>query len=119
MGIFFPKVMALVYTFSRDPSTLAFVRRTLSGVHEVAAARTWGRLSDALRERPVSLCVVDLAGVGLSGGARAQLVALRGRFPSMAFVIIESRSVAPRQLLDLGRLGFRSLVLPGGEGQEW
>ncbi len=111
--------MSLVYTFSRDPRTLSFARGALLGVHDVAAARTWRRLSEALRERPVSVCVVDLTGISLSDGGRAQLVALRNRFPSMAFVMLESGSVAPRQLLDLGRLGFRSLVLMGSEGQEW
>ena len=111
--------MALVYTFSRDPSTLSFVRGALSGIHDVAATRTWGRLGDALRERPVSICVVDLTGISLAGGGRARLMALRRRFPSMAYVILEGGSVAPRQLLDLGRLGFRSLALLGSEGQEW
>jgi AraC-like DNA-binding protein len=111
--------MAFVYALSRDPSTVSFVRGALSGIHDVAAARTWQRLGEALRERPVSVCVVDLTGISLSGGGRAQLVALRGRFPSVAFVILEGSSVAPRQLLDLGRLGFRSLVHMGSEDQEW
>ena len=115
----FPKVMALVYSLTRTPSTFSFVRDTLAGVHDVATVRTWPRLALALRERPVSLCVVDLAGISMSGGGREQLMALRRRFPSVAFVILESGSVEPRRLLDLGRLGFRSLVLMGYEGQEW
>lgn len=111
--------MALVYAFSSDPGTLSFVRDALAGVHDVATARTWGRLGLALRERPVSLCVIDLTGISMSDGGRGELMALRRRFPSVAFVILERGSVKPRQLLDLGRLGFRSLVLMDCEGQEW
>lgn len=111
--------MALVYNFSRDPNTFVFVRDALAGIHDVAWARTWKRLGSELRERPVSLCVVDVAGVSLADGGREELLALRRRFPSVAFVLLESGSVEPRRLLDLGRLGFRSLVLMGYEGQEW
>ena len=111
--------MALVYAFTHDSRTFSFVRHTLAGAHDVAAVRTWTRLAVALRERPVSLCVIDLAGVSISSGADENLMALRRRFPSVAFVILESGSVEPRRLLDLGRLGFRSLVLMGYEGRDW
>lgn len=119
LGVSFPKVMALVYNLSRDPSTFVFVRDALAGIHDVAAVRTWKRLDIVLRERPVSLCVIDVAGVSLADGGREELLALRRRFPSVGFVLLESGSVEPRRLLELGRLGFRSLVLMGYEGQEW
>jgi len=111
--------MALVYHFSREPGTFGCVRDALAGIHDVAAARTWEWLGVALRERPVSLCVVDLASISLAQGGCEELVALRRRFPSVAFVLLQRGSIDPRRLLDLGRLGFRSLVLMGYEGQEW
>ena len=119
LGISFPKVMALVYHYSQKPGTLSFVRDALAGLHDVAEARTWERLDNALRERPVSLCVVDIAGFGLADGGREELLALRRRFPSIVFLLLESGQIEPRRLLALGRLGFRSLVLMGYEGQEW
>ena len=111
--------MALVYSFSSDPNTFSFVRDALAGVHDVAPETTWKRLGRALRERPVSLCVIDLVGVSLADEERGELVALRRGFPSVAFVLLGSGSVEPRKLLELGRLGFRSLVLMDYEGREW
>jgi AraC-like DNA-binding protein len=66
----------------------------------------------------VSLCVIDLSGVSISSGAE-NLMALRRRFPSVAFVILESGSVEPRRLLELGRLGFQNLVLMAYEGRDF
>jgi hypothetical protein len=109
--------MALVYHFSRETSTFRCVRDALAGVHDVAAARSWEWLTVALRERPVSVCVVDLASIELADGGLEELLALRRRFPSVAFVLLERGSLDPRRLLDLGRLGFRSLVLMGYEGR--
>jgi AraC-like DNA-binding protein len=110
--------MGLVYHFSSDPSTFPFVRGALAGLHDVAVATTWRRLELALRERPVGLCVIDRRGLCLADG-RDAFVTLRRRFPSVGFVLLESGSVKPRLLLDLGRLGFRSLALMGDEGEEW
>ena len=110
--------MGLVYHFSPDPSAFAFVRGALAGRHDVAVATTWRHLGVALRERPVSLCVIDRQSLCLAHGCEA-FVTLRRRFPSVGFVLLESGSVEPRRLLDLGRLGFRSLALVGDEGEEW
>ena len=71
--------MALVYHFSPEPGTFGCVRDALAGIHDVAAARTWEWLGVALRERPVSLCVVDLASISLAQGGCEELVALRRR----------------------------------------
>ena len=63
-GISFPKVMALASTFTRDPRVQSSLRDALSAVHDVAESSTLGWLALSLRERPVSVCLVDLTSMG-------------------------------------------------------
>lgn len=118
-GISFPKVMALLSTFTRDPQVQSGLREALRKVHDVAESRTLGWLALSLRERPVSVCLVDLASMGWGPGGLERLVRLRRRFPSVGFVLLAGAKEDPRTLFEVGRLGFRSLVLLGSEDQPW
>lgn len=107
--------MALVSTFSADVGVRTSLRGALAPVHDVAESSNLDRLTASLRERPVSICMVDLASFGWGNA----LLDLRRQFPSVGFVLLSSRREDPRTLFELGRLGFNSLVLLGAEDQDW
>ena len=111
--------MALVYAFSTEASVQTCLQDAFSGVHEVAGARSLGRLTLSLRERPASVCVMDLASTGLGSRGVECLVRLRRRFPSVGFVLLARLRDDPRSLFEVGRLGFGSLVVLGTEDQRW
>lgn len=111
--------MALASTFTRDPRVQSSLRDALSAVHDVAESRTLGWLALSLRERPVSVCLVDLTSMGWGLGGLERLLRLRRDFPSVGFVLLASAKEDPRTLFEVGRLGFRSLVLLGSEDQAW
>ena len=109
--------MALVSTFTRDPEVSSGLREALSPVHDVAESRTLGWLALSLRERPVSVCMVDLTSMGWGPGGLERLLRVRRQFPSVGFVLLAGPREDPRTLFEVGRLGFRSLVVLDREDQ--
>ena len=55
--------MPLVTVLTRDSAVERSVRQSLGGVHTVAVARSWDRLLWLVRERPVTVVVLDSAGL--------------------------------------------------------
>ena len=111
--------MALINTFTRNPELQAGLREALAGVHDVAESRTLGWLALTLRERPVSVSVVDLASLGWGPGGLERLLRVRRLFPSVGFVLLAGPREDPRTLFEVGRLGFRSLLMLDREDQAW
>ena len=111
--------MALVSTFTRNPEVQSGLREALSTVHDVAEARTLGWLALSLRERPVRVCMVDLTSLGWGPGGLERLLRVRRQFPSVGFVLLAGDKEDPRTLFEVGRLGFRSLVVLNSEDQAW
>jgi hypothetical protein len=111
MGISFSKIMPLITVLTRDSNVRAAVRAPLGQDYDVAGARSWDRLLWLVRERPVTVVVLD--GSAFAGTPQpAEAVAdLRRRFPSLSTVFVESPRLDPRALLHLGRVGVESLVL--------
>ena len=110
-------LQSTVSTFTRDPEVQSTLREALSTVHDVAESRTLGWLALSLRERPVSVCMVDLTSMGWGPGGLERLLRVRRQFPSVGFVLLAGAKEDPRTLFEVGRLGFRSLVVLNAENQ--
>lgn len=103
--------MPLVTVLTRDSEVERAVRRSLGPIHVVAVARSWDRLVWLVRERPVTVVVLD-SGELRAGRPEASTVGdLRRRFPSLATVFVARPQTDPISLFRLGRAGIGGLVL--------
>jgi AraC-like DNA-binding protein len=102
--------MPLVAVLTRVPEAEKAVRQALGGVQTVAVTRSWERLLWLVRERPVTVVVLD-SGVGKDLAEDAAVGDLRRRFPSLSTVFIARPQTDPISLFRLGRAGIGGLVL--------
>lgn len=103
--------MPLVTVLTRDPHVERAVRRSLGPIHIVAVARSWERLLWLVRERPVTVVVLDSGEMHPHLADASAVGDLRRRFPSLATVFIARPQTDPISLFRLGRAGIGGLVL--------
>jgi len=107
--------MAYVALFTRDRATDHVLTSGLERSHELVKAGTWARLFWLVRERPVTLVVVDGAVLPPRGATRA-LGDLLELFPSVGTLLVTRGALDARTLFELGRAGLEDLVLLSTEG---
>jgi AraC-like DNA-binding protein len=103
--------MPLVAVLTRVSEAEQAVRQSLEGVQTVAVARSWDRLLWLVRERPVTVAVLDSEALGGDLPEDVAVGDLRRRFPSLATVFIARPHTDPISLFRLGRAGIGGLVL--------
>lgn len=114
----FSKIMPLLTVLTRDVAVRSAVRALRGPDHEVASARSWDRLLRLVRERPVTLVVLDGAAFSDDPPPEDAVADLRRRFPSLATVFVHGPRLDPLTLFRLGRVGVEGLVLVRAEGLE-
>ena len=114
----FPKIMPLLTVMTRDPAVRSAALSLRGSEHDVASARSWDRLLRLVRERPVTLVVLDGAAFGGGPEPEVAVADLRRRFPSLATVFVHGPRLDPLTLFRLGRVGIQGLVLARAEGLE-
>jgi len=105
--------MALLATIARHRQTSERLGRALHGLHDVAPAASWSSFVRLVRERPVTVGVVDLGAV--AGDALTAVTSFRALYPGTALVLLDSLHRRPADLFRLGRTGVSHLVLWGIE----
>src|SRR6185436_5276799 len=76
--------------------------------HALVRSPSWPGLMRVVRERPVTLALVDLAELE---GVEERLLELRVSFPHLGLVLMARRLDDPVALFRLGRAGIRNLIL--------
>jgi AraC-like DNA-binding protein len=107
----FSKIMALVTVLTRDLNVRSVVWRSLHDGHAVAVARSWGRLSQLVRERPTTAVALDSGALPVDLAQDVAVGELRRRYPSVAVLLLVRPGADPVSLFRLGRAGLGSLVL--------
>lgn len=79
-------------------------------VDTLVRTRSWSRLLWLIRERPVTVAVVDSAFLGGRIPADELLTDLRRRFPSLGIVFVARDDVDPHTLLRIGRAEISDLA---------
>jgi AraC-like DNA-binding protein len=100
--------MAFLALFSRDRGLTVALERALADRHSLVRSPSWPGMMRLVRERPVTMALVDMAELE---GAEERLVELRASFPSLGLVLMARRHDDPVALFRLGRAGIRSLIL--------
>ena len=100
--------MSFLALFSRDRTLAATLDRSAGGLHALVRSPSWPGLVRLVRERPVTVALVDLAE---AHGAEEGLVELRALFPHLGLVLMARRHDDPVALFRLGRSGIRNLIL--------
>jgi AraC-like DNA-binding protein len=103
--------MALVATLTRDRGLGLRLNEALSPRHQIATARSLRGFTSLIRERPVTIAMVDLASLAPSVAPESSLTHLRQLFPHLALVLIVRRHRDAAKLFLLGRAGIQDLVL--------
>lgn len=103
--------MPLLTVLSRDSQLHFGLRGAIGGDVRVAATRSWDRLSQLVRERPVTGIVIDSAALPSLDDADDTLRALRTNFPSVGTLLIARSDVRPNSIVRLGRAGLTGLTL--------
>lgn len=99
--------MSLLALFSRDRTLAGTLERSLPG-RSLVRSPSWPGLIRVVRERPVTMALVDLAE---AEGVEEGLVELRAGFPFLGLVLMARRHDDPVALFRLGRAGIRNLIL--------
>lgn len=99
--------MGFLALYSRDRSLAATLERTLPR-SAVVRSPSWPGLIRVVRERPVTLALVDL---GEMERVEERLLELRVSFPNLGIVLMARRLDDPVALFRLGRTGIRNLIL--------
>jgi AraC-like DNA-binding protein len=99
--------MSLIALFSRDRALTGTLERSLPG-HAFVRSPSWPGLVRVVRERPITIALVDLAQLD---GVEEGLVELRAGFPFLGLVLMARRQDDPVALFRLGRAGIRNLIL--------
>lgn len=107
--------MALIALFSRDRAARHRWGTALQRIHDVMESPSWDRLTDTVREEPVTGVVVDVGSLGGVGGALGSVHRFRSTYPGLATVVVAPSHRDPSSLFRLGRLGVGELVLAGVE----
>ena len=99
--------MSFLALFSRDRKLNDGLGRSLPG-HALVRSPSWPGLLRVVRERPVTVALVDLAGLER---VEDRLVEFRTAFPYLGLVLMARRHDDPVALFRLGRAGIRNLLL--------
>jgi AraC-like DNA-binding protein len=104
--------MSLVTVLTRDPAVRAAVRAPLGPAHHVASTRSWCRFLWLVRERPVTVAVLDSPALSRGQTAADAIPELQRRFPSLALVLAYREEFTdPYALFRLGRANVGGLSL--------
>jgi len=103
--------MPFLGLLSRDVDVERAVRRPLQERHVVARAGGWDRFVRLLRERPVTVAVLDESSLPAAAGTAGAVAELRSGFPSLPLVLVARPDTDPFSLLRLGRAGVERLIL--------
>lgn len=107
--------MALIAVFARDRGLRHRVGDVLRDEHDVAGSPSWSGFGRLVRERPVTVGVLDLGSLPPGSGAVGGLVQFRSRFPGLGLVVLVRRERDPVVLFRLGSTGIQNVVLLGHE----
>jgi AraC-like DNA-binding protein len=99
--------MAFLALLSRDRRLDDTLQQSLPG-HVLVRNPSWPGLLRLIRERPVTVSLVDLADLER---VEEGLVELRASFPYLGLVLMAGRHDDPVALFRLGRAGIRNLLL--------
>ena len=102
--------MTLAAVYSRNRRLTGAVEDALPGSHVLARSPSWDGFRRLVRERPVSVGLVDL-GSFRSRSPEAPLRRLRRDFPSLGLVALARTPDDPVALFRLGRAGLPHLIL--------
>lgn len=103
--------MPLVTVLTRDSSVPPALAVPLRPDYHVAPTRSWHRLLWLLRERPVTVAVLDSGAFASGRPPDERITELQRRFPSLALVLAYRAHVDPQSLFRLGRA-----MVPSGSG---
>jgi len=103
--------MPFLALLSRDVDVERAVRRPLEERHVVARAGGWDRFVHLVRERPVTVAVLDESSLPAPAGTAGAVAELRSAFPSLPLILVARPDMDPFSLLRLGRAGVERLVL--------
>ena len=82
----------------------------------MAGSPSWEGFERMVRERPATVCVVDLGSLRGGDGAVGPLLRFRSRFQGLGLVLLVQRHRDPVVLFRLGSTGIQNLVLMEQEG---
>jgi AraC-like DNA-binding protein len=99
--------MSFLALLSRDRLLKESLERSLTG-HALVRSPSWPGLLRVVRERPVTMALVDLADLER---VEERLLELRASFPYLGLVLMARRHDDPVALFRLGRSGIRNLIL--------
>lgn len=103
--------MALVTVLTRDSAVQAALQQPLGPEHHAATTRSWARLLWLVRERPVTVVLLDSEAFGPGHPPDERVTELRRRFPSLAIVLAYRPRMDPQSLFRLGRAAIGGLAL--------
>lgn len=103
--------MSFLAILAGDRALEQHLTELLEPRHSLAWSHSWAGLRRVIRERPVTVAVVDLDALPPYPSAERFLAGLRGRFPHLGLVILLRQKQDPFTLFRLGRAGVRNLVL--------
>lgn len=107
--------MAFVALLTRDRALRGLVERTVEGAHSIAGTPSWQGLGRTVRERPVTLAVLDVSTLPGDRPLESAIAELRSSFPNLGLILLASRHQNPVSLFHLGRAGIPHLILLGVE----
>ena len=108
--------MSFLALYSRDRRLAGGIERLLREQHGLARTPSWPALLRVVRDRPITIAVVDMAE---REGVEERLLELRALFPYLGLVLLARRHDDPVALFRLGRAGIRNLILLSVESLEW
>jgi len=109
--------MALIALYVRQRAERERIAELLEQRHTVAGSPSWSGFERLVKERPVTVGVVDLHGLGPRGRAVSRLLRLRTRFPGLGTVVLVRHTRDPVSLFRLGAAKVRNVVLLESRGR--
>jgi AraC-like DNA-binding protein len=100
--------MSFLALYSRDRGLGGALERLLADQHALARTPSWPGLVRMVRDRPITMALVDLAE---RSGVEEGLLELRALFPHLGLVLMARRHDDPVALFRLGRAGIQNLIL--------
>jgi AraC-like DNA-binding protein len=107
--------MSFLALYSRDRVLGAAIEQYLGDQHALARTPSWPGLVRVVKDRPITIALVDLAE---RTGVEEGLLELRALFPHLGLVLMARRHDNPVALFRLGRAGIRNLILLSVESLE-
>ena len=110
--------MALVALLSGDRRLRSLLERALLRGHSVAGTPSWSGFERLVRERPVTLGVVDVGALPWERFPGSAIADFRTSFPNLGLVLISGPHENPVLLFHLGRAGISHLIVLGVDDPE-